>query len=399
MSQPPVATAVPSSALWLLCRAGFESELAAELHGAMPDAELVLTTAPALVRVTGPTAALDALAARLRQAPAVFARDALMAIAVCAALPRGNRIQPLLAALGGEAFAAAEVIAPDAPAAGPLAPMLKAVAGGLNAAATPGAKRRLRVIFADTATAAIGWVEPGLSAEAPGGILRLKFPAGAPSRSTLKLDEALLTLLTPAEREARLQPGMRAVDLGASPGGWTFQMVRRQISVTAVDNGRLDAGLLASGRVNHLRADAFAYRPAQAVDWLLCDVIEAPRRIAALMAEWFRRGDTRAAIFNLKLPGRERQAELTRCLALLRQLPGLSLRVRHLYHDREEVTVCALLPAAMAGRAGASRGGASSTPNPKPAGLRTRSDPPGATHPGRARPQPRSATRRRGPSR
>lgn len=375
----------PLTALWCLCRAGFEAELLAELRSRNPDAGWDATKAPALLQLSGPAATLRALADDLLASPPVFARDILPVTAVLEALPRGQRIQPLIDALGGAAYASAEVIAPDAPEAGPLAPMLKAVAGGLNAAASAGATRRVRVIFADTATAAIGWVVPGLSAEAPGGIPRLKFPAGAPSRSTLKLEEALLGLLTPAEREARLKPGMRAVDLGASPGGWTFQMVRRQIGVTAVDNGRMDAGLLATGRVHHLRADAFGYRPAQPVDWLLCDVIEAPRRIAALMAEWFRRGDTRAAIFNLKLPGQDRQRELARCLALLRELPGLTLRVRHLYHDREEVTVCALLPP---GRPAKSAG---PPRNPPPAAREGRN--------ARVAAPPRAPARRRGPSR
>lgn len=383
VSPPPEPAAdSPLTALWFLCRAGFESELLAELQSRTPGAGLDATRAPALLKLTGPAAALRALAADLRASPPVFARDILPVIAVLEALPRGQRIQPLIDALGGAAYASAEVIAPDAPDAGPLAPMLKAVAGGLNAAASAGAARRVRVIFADTATAAIGWVVPGLSAEAPGGIPRLKFPAGAPSRSTLKLEEALLGLLTPAERESRLRPGMRAVDLGASPGGWTFQMVRRHIAVTAVDNGRMDAELLASGRVHHLRADAFAYRPAQAVDWLLCDVIEAPRRIAALMAEWFRRGDTRAAIFNLKLPGQDRQRELARCLALLREIPGLTLRVRHLYHDREEVTVCALLPP---GRSAKSAGPPPSPPSAAREGRKTRSTTPPSRPPARRR--------------
>jgi 23S rRNA (cytidine2498-2'-O)-methyltransferase len=383
VSQPADATPMPT-ALWLLCRAGFEAELAAELAAGGLDPSLRVQTAAALVRLNGPVDALAALMRRLRDQPPVFARDAVPMFAVCESLPRGNRIQPLLAALAGQTFSSAEVIAPDAPEAGPLAPMLRAVAGGLNAAATPSACRQLRVIFADTASAGVGWIEPGVSAEAPGGILRLKFPAGAPSRSTLKLEEALLTLLTPAERAARLKPGMRAVDLGASPGGWTFQMVQRQISVTAVDNGRMDAGLLASGRVNHLRADAFGFRPTQPVDWLLCDVIEAPRRIAALMAEWFRRGDTRAAIFNLKLPGRDRQIELGRCLALLRAVPGLSLRVRHLYHDREEVTVAALLPA------GRSAPRAESAPPPT---ARVQASPPRTSRADRKMAPTRAATR------
>ena len=53
-----------------------------------------------------------------------------------------------------------------------------------------------------------------------------KFPRSAPSRSTLKLEEALLVLLDEDERERWLKPGMRAVDLGASPGGWTWQLVQ-----------------------------------------------------------------------------------------------------------------------------------------------------------------------------
>lgn len=51
------------------------------------------------------------------------------------------------------------------------------------------------------------------------GIPRLKFPTDAPSRSTLKLEEAFFVFLTEKEREARLSHGMTAVDLGACPGG------------------------------------------------------------------------------------------------------------------------------------------------------------------------------------
>ncbi|WP_297471632.1 SAM-dependent methyltransferase, partial [Acidithiobacillus sp.] len=75
---------------------------------------------------------------------------------------------------------------------------------------------------------------PGAAAPDPGGIPRLRFPAGAPSRSTLKLEEALLVLLNERERERWLRAGMTAVDLGAAPGGWTFQLVRRSLRVIAV---------------------------------------------------------------------------------------------------------------------------------------------------------------------
>jgi 23S rRNA (cytidine2498-2'-O)-methyltransferase len=51
------------------------------------------------------------------------------------------------------------------------------------------------------------------------GIMRLKFPAEAPSRSTLKLEEAFIQFIPKAEWDTRLAPGLNAVDLGACPGG------------------------------------------------------------------------------------------------------------------------------------------------------------------------------------
>lgn len=46
------------------------------------------------------------------------------------------------------------------------------------------------------------------------GIPRLKFPADAPSRSTLKLEEAILTFIPRKEENKRLNENMIGVDLG-----------------------------------------------------------------------------------------------------------------------------------------------------------------------------------------
>jgi 23S rRNA (cytidine2498-2'-O)-methyltransferase len=81
-----------------------------------------------------------------------------------------------------------------------------------------------------------------------------------------------------------------------------------------------------------------------APDWVVCDIVEQPARVAALMRDWLVDGDARAAIFNLKLPMKKRWQETQRCLALLREAlgPDWTIRARHLYHDREEITVTAL---------------------------------------------------------
>ncbi|MBE9609712.1 23S rRNA (cytidine(2498)-2'-O)-methyltransferase RlmM [Chitinilyticum piscinae] len=185
----------------------------------------------------------------------------------------------------------------------------------------------------------------GLRIARPGdwlcGIPRLRFPSEAPSRSTLKLFEAFITLVDEPER--RLKPGMTGVDLGAAPGGWTYQLVHRGLKVYAIDNGPMKGSMDGHPQVKHLREDGFRWKPRQPVDWLVCDMVEQPVRIAALIAQWLASGLARQTVFNLKLPMKKRHTEVERCLQLIRDAlddAGLRYRIRarHLYHDREEIT-------------------------------------------------------------
>lgn len=79
------------------------------------------------------------------------------------------------------------------------------------------------------------------------GIPRLKFPSDAPSRSTLKLEEAFHVFIPADEWDERLANGMYAVDLGACPGGWTYQLVKRNMWVSSVDNGPMAQSLMDTG--------------------------------------------------------------------------------------------------------------------------------------------------------
>lgn len=167
-------------------------------------------------------------------------------------------------------------------------------------------------------------------------------PHGAPSRSTLKLAEALVHFVGEEGLEKRMRPGMKAVDLGASPGGWTWQLVRRGLMVTAVDNGPMDAALIETGQVKHRREDGFRFRPPEPVDWMVCDMVESPSRVCALASRWVAEGWCREAIFNLKLPMKKRWEEVARARGIVEEtLAGAAyrLRMKHLYHDREEITV------------------------------------------------------------
>lgn len=178
----------------------------------------------------------------------------------------------------------------------------------------------------------------------PRGIPRLRFPADAPSRSTLKLEEALLSFLTEDEMASSLSPARRAVDLGACPGGWTYQFVRRGIRTQAVDNGAMDEKLMASGLVEHHRVDGFKFSPAKPVDWMVCDMVERPKRVAALALSWWQNQFARRFVFNLKLPMKKRWSEVEDIRSfleaeLIKTGRPYRLLMKQLYHDREEVTV------------------------------------------------------------
>lgn len=213
-------------------------------------------------------------------------------------------------------------------------------AGMLASDATP--RPRLHVLFTDRDHAYVGMSEAGSGSRWPMGIPRLRMPGAAPSRSTLKLAEAFVTFL--GEREPDLvRAGLHAVDLGAAPGGWSWQLAARGLRVTAVDNGPLKGDVADDPLVTHLREDGLGYRPRRPVEWMVCDIVEKPARIASLVARWIADGDARRTIFNLKLPMKRRHEEVRRCRASIEATldkAGVrhTLVLRQLFHDREEVT-------------------------------------------------------------
>ncbi|TXR53997.1 23S rRNA (cytidine(2498)-2'-O)-methyltransferase RlmM [Reinekea thalattae] len=201
----------------------------------------------------------------------------------------------------------------------------------------------LRLFFSDSSNVIIGVDSPNCRASWPMGVARLKFPAGAPSRSTLKLEEAFIHFLGSDWRE-QLADHHTAVDLGAAPGGWTWQLVNQKIYVHAVDNGSMDTQLMDTALVDHVQEDGFIWKPKKRVDWLVCDMVEKPAKVARLMYQWLHQQHAKAAIFNLKLPMKKRlhqwqeiKEELDNLIA--EQHPSAIFQARHLYHDREEITV------------------------------------------------------------
>lgn len=226
-----------------------------------------------------------------------------------------------------------------------VAPLSKGLrgAGLLLADAGADAPARLEVLLTGFQQAVLGYSLQGNRARYVGGIPRLRLPASAPSRSALKLEEAWKVFLPDEQALDYLGGGKKAVDLGAAPGGWTWQLVRQGMLVTAIDNGPMQSELMASGHVEHIRADGYSWRPRRGVDWMVCDIVDQPRKTARLAVDWLANGLCRYTIFNLKLPMKKRYEEWLLCRDMLER--GLTeagveyrLQARHLYHDREEIT-------------------------------------------------------------
>ncbi len=351
-----------SSAILLYCRAGFEADCAAEI---MARAAALGVTGYVRARddygylmlhVTEP-GGLEHLGHELHWQDLVFPRQWLLARSDAIQLPPADRVTPILQALRDTgltgSYADLWLEYPDtnegkqiSGLARRLRPALvRTLAGAGIRMDDAGASRRLHLFFPDFEHALIAETVVAHSTPFVNGIPRLRQSRHAPSRSGLKLDEAIQLLMSAAQRDILLAPGGTAADLGAAPGGWTWQLVRRHMHVTAVDNGPMQADLMDSGLVEHQRADGFRFRPAKPVDLVVCDMVEKPARVAALMAQWLDQGWCRAAIFNLKLPMRTRYRQVTECLARLPDTGPAGrwqVRCRHLYHDRDEVTVCVL---------------------------------------------------------
>lgn len=202
---------------------------------------------------------------------------------------------------------------------------------------------RLHLVFITGTEAYLGVSPLTNSSNWPMGIPRLRLPKAAPSRATLKLEEAWHHFIPANEWDERLASGMRAVDLGAAPGGWTWQLVQRGMYVEAIDNGPMDKALLESGQVLQILMDGFLYEPKKPVHWLVCDIVDKPARVASMVIKWFGKGYCKEAIFNLKLPMKQRYLEVKKCEERITnelQKLGYKLEIqfKQLYHDREEVT-------------------------------------------------------------
>lgn len=172
-------------------------------------------------------------------------------------------------------------------------------------------------------------VSPKRWKDRPHGIMDFiedkEFP---PTRAYLKLWEAL-TLIGEMPKA-----GEKCLDLGSSPGGWTWVLQTLGADVVSVDKADLDPEIAKLPRVTHMKKSAFSVDPREfgTIDWLCCDVICYPERLYKMVRRWLDAGTCRRFACTVKLQGETDFDAISKFKAI----PGS--RLIHLYHNKHELT-------------------------------------------------------------
>jgi hypothetical protein len=178
----------------------------------------------------------------------------------------------------------------------------------------------------------------------PGGTRYIRQTAAAAiSRAGAKLAEALHHL---ALHRAVPAPGAHWLELGASPGGMTAELLARGYRVTAVDRAPLDNRLAHADGLRQLCRDVADFMPdaATGYDAILCDMNGDARasiaHVIRLAANLRKNG---LVIFTLKLPGADIYQAINGLANEVEQrtaAAGLSrLSLTHLTYNRHEFTL------------------------------------------------------------
>lgn len=146
--------------------------------------------------------------------------------------------------------------------------------------------------------------------------------------------------------------GARWLELGASPGGMTAELLDRSYQVTAIDRAPLDERLRGREGLSGIQADALHFRPPERsrFDAILCDLNGDPHdAMRAVLGQVPHLVAGGIVIFTLKLAGAEHQPEIDRLTGGVMKPAAdaglVLLDIAHLPANRHEFTCFLAKPA------------------------------------------------------
>jgi len=149
-----------------------------------------------------------------------------------------------------------------------------------------------------------------------------------PSRAYLKLWE-FFTLHHPGPK-----PGSEVIDMGATPGGWSWVLSQMQLNVTSVDKAALDEKIQKIPNIKFVQESAFGLNPKQMthIQWFFSDIICYPERLLELIKNWMDEAHIQNFVCTIKFQG---EADFKFIDEFLK-IPNS--HIVHLYHNKHEVT-------------------------------------------------------------
>ena len=148
-----------------------------------------------------------------------------------------------------------------------------------------------------------------------------------PSRAYLKLWELFTIHCPPPPAHTQV------IDLGSSPGGWSWVLSELKLNVISVDKAPLDPKIAKAPNITFLQESAFGLDPKQMPDvqWLFSDIICYPERLADLVQRWMQESNVQHFVCTIKFQG---EADFTIIDQFLK-IPNS--KMVHLYHNKHEV--------------------------------------------------------------
>jgi 23S rRNA (cytidine2498-2'-O)-methyltransferase len=149
-----------------------------------------------------------------------------------------------------------------------------------------------------------------------------------PSRAYLKLWDLFTRMqFHPSKKETCLE-------LGASPGGWTWVLAKFAKQVITYDRAPLADNIAKQKNVTHHIRDAFSVTPETHpdIDWVFSDLICTPEKLYNWVQPWLEDKKQRKFCLTIKLKGEGNREWIDK----FKSIPGA--QVIHLYHNKHELT-------------------------------------------------------------
>ncbi len=190
-------------------------------------------------------------------------------------------------------------------------------------------------IFKDKVYVGVSYIKHNVS-DKMGGILYFQKNEEIVSRAQFKIEEAVKIF------DVVLHDNQTALDLGAAPGGWTYFLAEKGLTVDAIDPAELSEKVLGHKNVSHfkmLSQNFIKNYPDKKYDMIVNDMkMDTNQSIDILCETSSQLKNDGICIMTLKLPKKDIQKRIKVAKLVLSRKFEI-VKIRQLYYNRSEVTV------------------------------------------------------------